>query len=66
MSDTQGWKFSKRKVMYKRIGDTHYEISETEPNGGLWCVKAIKDGLVPAYRLADAKRAAHRHAEEQQ
>lgn len=62
MSDTTGWHVSKRKVMYKYVGDKLYELHEAEPGGGLWYV-TCSTPLVEAYTLADAKRAAHRHAE---
>lgn len=62
MSDTTGWKYDKRRRMYKQIGDNFYELRETDP--GLWCMAVFKSELVEVAPLADAKRAAHRHAEE--
>ena len=59
-SETRGWKNSKRKSMYKEIDGQHYELREVEP-GGLWYVMRIPKEI-PAYTLADAKRAAHNHA----
>lgn len=61
-SDTRGWKNSKRKSMYKEIDGRHYELRESEP-GGLWYVMRMPNEI-PAYTLADAKRAAHKNARE--
>jgi hypothetical protein len=60
MSETTGWRLCKRKRYYKFIKGELYELDECED--GLYSF-SHQPQLVQAYKLADAKRAAHRHAE---